>query len=226
VNPTGRAFVDPSSPRAFAVCDRCGKWYNHDALQWQYEWAGTQLINLGALVCETCLDEPQIQLKTIILPPDPPPVLNARVEPFSLDESGPTQELVAEIVTDQSAIPPVFYLDLYDDDPTDGGTSILGALTGSATRTNYASVMTTVGAQATNTTTISITTSAETTATAAWVVIFDAATAGNMLMYGELEPPQTITEWNGAEFAVDGLVVLLAAPGRSIGLLLSLTYPS
>lgn len=92
-NPTGRAEVDPSSPRAFAVCDRCGRWYNHNVLQWQYEWAGAQLINVGALVCSDCLDVPQIQLKTIILPQDPEPVLNARIEPFSLDEDPPAPTL-------------------------------------------------------------------------------------------------------------------------------------
>lgn len=85
-NPTGRAQVDPSSPRAFAVCDRCGLWYNLETLQFQYEWAGTQLINIGTLVGHDCMDIPQVQLKTIIYPPDPEPVLNARVEPFSLDE--------------------------------------------------------------------------------------------------------------------------------------------
>jgi hypothetical protein len=33
-----------------------------------------RLINLRILVCETCLDTPQIQLRTILLPPDPVPI--------------------------------------------------------------------------------------------------------------------------------------------------------
>ncbi len=209
-NPTGRAFVDSSSPRAFAVCDRCGRWYNHRDLQWQYEWAGLQLINIGSLVCEPCLDIPQIQLKIIILPADPPPILNARVEPFLIDEAGPTQELVCEIVTSQASIPASFYLDLYDADPSDGGTSVLSTLTGSATRTNYASSMSTVGTKATNNAAITITTSADATASVGWVAIFSAATAGTLVMSGELQPPQTVTILNGAEFEVGALTVLLS----------------
>lgn len=45
--------------------------------------------NTGALVCTTgnrCYDKPFEQLRTIILPPDPPPVQNARTENFAYDE--------------------------------------------------------------------------------------------------------------------------------------------
>lgn len=44
------------------------------------------LQNLRILVCRTCLDRPQIQLKTIILPPDPLPVLNPRPELYDVVE--------------------------------------------------------------------------------------------------------------------------------------------
>lgn len=83
----GRAVADASSPRAFAVCDRCGMWYNHSDLRWQFDYRGRQLANLRILVCETCLDDPQPQLKPRILPPDPLPVLNARTEPYFYDET-------------------------------------------------------------------------------------------------------------------------------------------
>lgn len=89
MRPTGRAQVSTSNPRAFAVCDRCGLWWNHDQLNWQYEWAGTQLYNKGLLFCRECLDIPQEQLRTIVLPPDPLPIINARVENFSADETDP-----------------------------------------------------------------------------------------------------------------------------------------
>lgn len=79
---SGRARANPGNPRAFAVCDRCGIWHNHNALSMQTQWAGTRLINLNLLVCERCLDEPQIQLKARVLPPDPEPILNARPENF------------------------------------------------------------------------------------------------------------------------------------------------
>ena len=84
--PHGRAQVDPENPRALAVCQRCSFWYNHDDLRWQWDYRGISLQNLRILVCETCYDDPQPQLKPRILPPDPLPVINARVEPFYIDE--------------------------------------------------------------------------------------------------------------------------------------------
>ena len=36
-----------------------------------------------------CLDVPQEQLKTILLPPDPMPLLNARVPSFAYEEQTP-----------------------------------------------------------------------------------------------------------------------------------------
>lgn len=83
-HPTGRARVSSRSPVSLAICDRCGFTYNHPDLTWQFQWAGTKLQNLRLLVCKTCLDRPQIQLKTIILPADPLPTLNARPEQYSV----------------------------------------------------------------------------------------------------------------------------------------------
>ena len=83
----GRAQVDTSSPSAFGVCDRCGFLYNLKDLQWQFQYAGVGLINLQILVCDTCLDIPQPQLQAIVLPADPPPVYNARPEPYVIDET-------------------------------------------------------------------------------------------------------------------------------------------
>ncbi len=82
----GRARVNPTNPVSFAVCDRCGDWYNIGSLNWQYQWAGPNLQNLRLLVCKSCLDVPQPQLKPRILPPDPMPTLNARPENFLIDE--------------------------------------------------------------------------------------------------------------------------------------------
>ena len=86
-----RAAVNPSNPEAFAQCDRCGFWYNRSDLQWQYQWSGTHIYSLGILVCDICYDIPQEQLRTIILPPDPPPVVNARPPNFTYEETGPVQ---------------------------------------------------------------------------------------------------------------------------------------
>ena len=80
--PHGRAKVNPNSPRAFARCDRCGFWYNHIDLKFQYDYRGPQLQNLRFLVCDRCYDKPQAQLKPIILTEDPLPIMNARPEDF------------------------------------------------------------------------------------------------------------------------------------------------
>jgi hypothetical protein len=61
-------------------------WYNHHQLKWQYDWAGASLINKRILVCDTCYDEPQNQLRAIVLPADPVPIVNPRVEPYAWDE--------------------------------------------------------------------------------------------------------------------------------------------
>jgi hypothetical protein len=82
----GRAHVNPAAPVSFAVCDRCGIWYNINELRWQYQWAGPNLQNLRLLVCHICYDTPQPQLKPRIIPPDPMPTLNARPEPFLIDD--------------------------------------------------------------------------------------------------------------------------------------------
>jgi hypothetical protein len=77
------ARVSRTNPRAFAVCDRCGKVTNHDQLQWQYQWAGPQLQNLNILVCSGCLDQPNEQLRSIVLPADPVPIQNPRPGEFA-----------------------------------------------------------------------------------------------------------------------------------------------
>lgn len=83
---SGRARTSARDPRAFGVCDRCSLWYNHFELRWQYDWAGASIINKRMLVCETCYDKPQEQLRAIVLPADPMPIVNPRVEPYAWDE--------------------------------------------------------------------------------------------------------------------------------------------
>lgn len=80
--------VDPTNPEGAGQCDRCGRWFNLRDLTWQMQWSGTHLYNIRTLVCQTgnCLDVPQEQLRTIILPPDPPPLINARVPNFAYEE--------------------------------------------------------------------------------------------------------------------------------------------
>jgi hypothetical protein len=78
--------VNPNNPSAAAECDLCGRWYNLVDLKFNMEWSGTHIYNTGSLRCRECLDVPQEQWRTIVLPPDPPPVLNARVPNFDYEE--------------------------------------------------------------------------------------------------------------------------------------------
>ena len=78
----GRARTSSKSPAAHAICDRCGARVNHVDLSWQFDWAGAGLINKRILVCDPCMDTPQQQLRSIVLPADPPVIMNARPEYF------------------------------------------------------------------------------------------------------------------------------------------------
>jgi hypothetical protein len=84
---SGKARTSRASPAAHAICDRCGGRYNHTSLNWQYDWAGASIINKRILVCRHCLDNPQQQLRAIVLPADPMPILNPRPEQFAQAET-------------------------------------------------------------------------------------------------------------------------------------------
>lgn len=98
MRPHGKyARVSQSSPESFAVCDRCGFFRNSSDLVWQDQWAGTQIYSNQILVCkDRCYDQLQEQLRTIILPPDPMPVLDARVPSFDYEEQIP---LISQLPT-------------------------------------------------------------------------------------------------------------------------------
>ena len=81
-----RARTNATAPEAWATSDRNGMIYNHPDLVWQHQWAGTQLINLRVLVGRDEYDTPNRQLGTIILPPDPVSIVNARPEPYAVEE--------------------------------------------------------------------------------------------------------------------------------------------
>lgn len=70
--------TDSASPEPVGFCDRCGaKSYLAD-LAWQMYWAGNNLVSSGFLVHGTCLEEPNEQLRVIVLGPDPVPIPNLR----------------------------------------------------------------------------------------------------------------------------------------------------
>lgn len=87
MRPHGRARISPRRPQAQGVCDRCGFRYPHAALKFQYDWQGPRLANLRILVCPACYDKPQEGLRTIVLPPDPMPIMNPRPEMFVSDDN-------------------------------------------------------------------------------------------------------------------------------------------
>ncbi len=88
MRPNGHAYVDQTNPSAFGICDRCGFRFLHRDLSWQYQYRGTKLQNINILVCNNgCLDIPQEQLRVIIIPPDPVPIMNARPENFVHDDN-------------------------------------------------------------------------------------------------------------------------------------------
>ena len=80
------AETDASAPRAWATCEKCGFVGNLYKFIWQHEWRGVRLINTRHIVCEWCLDQPQRQLGSIFLPPDPVGIVNARPEAYYIDE--------------------------------------------------------------------------------------------------------------------------------------------
>lgn len=84
---SGRARTSPRSPAAHAICDRCGARYNHNALKWQFDWAGAGLINKRLLVCNSCYDKPQENIRSVVIPADPMPILNPRVQNFATAET-------------------------------------------------------------------------------------------------------------------------------------------
>lgn len=106
------AVVDANYPVAFAQCDRCSKWRNRPDLIAQNEWAGTHLFDTGILVCkDTCYDTPNEQMRTIVLPPDPLPVINARPPNFQYMEAGPIQTTLTAFVPQGSTVLPVKSID-------------------------------------------------------------------------------------------------------------------
>lgn len=106
---SGRARVSARNPQAFAVCDRCSRWMNFVDLRPQTIVAGAAMLNINILVCRQCWDVPNQTLLSIVIPADPTPIINARVEPFLYDETtGPTQPIGQPVGLEPYAITPQF----------------------------------------------------------------------------------------------------------------------
>jgi hypothetical protein len=89
---SGRARTSSSNPQAFAVCNRCGIWYNRVDLSNQMRWRGTALLPTWIFVCARCYDIPNEQERVFVPPADPVPIILPFPEDFSVgvDVMGPT----------------------------------------------------------------------------------------------------------------------------------------
>ena len=106
----GRAKVNSRSPQAFAICDACGFLFNHSELRWQFDWAGNKLINKRQLVCRRCNDMPQNQLRAIVLPADPVPVMNPRTNNWEAAETNNRATSAPPIIDPITGLPvPSYY---------------------------------------------------------------------------------------------------------------------
>lgn len=102
---SGRAKTSATNPQAHAICDRCGFRYNHAELKWQYDWRGAMIQNIRILVCDTCYDTPQEQLRSIVVPADPTPIVNARVQDFAAAESNYQTVTAPPTIDPETGIP-------------------------------------------------------------------------------------------------------------------------
>lgn len=102
---SGRAKTSATNPQAHAICDRCGFRYNHAELKWQYDWRGAMIQNIKILVCDTCYDTPQEQLRSIVVPADPTPIINARVQDFETAETNYQTVSAPPTIDPQTGIP-------------------------------------------------------------------------------------------------------------------------
>lgn len=98
---SGRARTSSTNPQAHAICDRCGFRYNRVNLNWQYDWRGASLQNVRILVCNTCMDTPQEQLRAIVVPADPVPIDQPRTQDFAQAETN------YQTITEPATIDPV-----------------------------------------------------------------------------------------------------------------------
>lgn len=72
--------IDEQNPQALGICDYSGFVHNRKDLIRQMEWRGNRLVWTGFYVGKTYSDKPNEQLRVPILPPDPVPVRDPRLQ--------------------------------------------------------------------------------------------------------------------------------------------------
>jgi hypothetical protein len=138
---SGRAKTSSSSPRAFAICDRCGFTYNHINLQWQFDWRGPTMQNVRILVCNECLDDPQEQQRAIVVPADPVPIMQARTQDFRTAETDYQTVTAPPVIDPTTGIPIPVNVTLV----TQNGQNLLTQQVGPPTGLDQGAIMPLVG---------------------------------------------------------------------------------
>ena len=101
------APVDMMRPEPVGICDRDGFLWPLSQLTWQFQWAGTNLVNQRILVCPVCLDTPAPFLQTFRFGPEPAPLPNARPWHYAYQNQGgePPLDTVSQILPDEQGQP-------------------------------------------------------------------------------------------------------------------------
>lgn len=90
-------------------------------MSFQYDYnGGYQPVNTGYLVCPRCMDDWNMQRRLLVIPPDPPPLMNTRPENYSIDETNFLTTESGDIIDTQSGEPFIQSL------PNPGDTAVAG----------------------------------------------------------------------------------------------------
>jgi hypothetical protein len=105
------------------------------------------------------------------------------------------------------AAPTSTFVQLYSQDPTEGGSPTGALYTRVAVAAGGWTRVTSGVASLANTTAITITSSASSAATASHVGVFDASASGNMLFYGALAASKVIASGDEVKFNAGAMVL-------------------
>lgn len=199
-------------------------------MRFQYDFfGGTTMQNTGYLVCGKCENAPAWQYKLLILPPDPPPLMNTRPENYVVDETNwlttqdgsvfetqagstyvtpvnpdndPNLSVLSASLVYPSGSVAVAYYDLFIGDPSGvGAVSVLSLVTGSATRVDIASSLTTTDGIATNLSVISVSAGVVSTTNVEYIGLYSAASGGTLLVSGPVSATfPTLVEGAAVQF--------------------------
>ena len=96
--------IDSQSPNGLGICDYTGFVFNKKDLIKQMEWRGNAIVWTGLYVGRPYADVPNEQNRPPILPPDPIPFLNARVQQMELQHANTISVPVNNIFTPANAL--------------------------------------------------------------------------------------------------------------------------